>query len=134
MSRIRGEDGVIHVDTLEDLVQLLQRRSAEVNPEQDVRRVTVDTTLDSNDDLVLVDATAGVVTVTLPFVDDAQRKLYTVKKIDAGGNAVTVQGGGAETIDGGTISLANQYDLVMVLAERDTESATTLSNWWKVGT
>ena len=62
-----------------------------------------------------VNATGGAVTATLPTATSAAGKHFTIKKIDASGNAVTVDGDGAETIDGAaTYSLATQYKSVTV--------------------
>lgn len=64
---------------------------------------------------VRVNATGGAVTVTLPTaVENEGRKIF-VKKTDASGNAVTVDGNGSETIDGAAnVSLPAQYDAVFI--------------------
>lgn len=76
-------------------------------------------------DLVLVDATSAGVTVTLPAASGATKRRITVKKVDASGNAVTIDGSGTETIDGTTThAMSTQY-----------ESATVQSDgtqWWIV--
>lgn len=63
--------------------------------------------------LIQVDATAGVLTATLPTVasvDDGWT--VTVMKSDASGNAVTVEGNGAETINGAANrTLSSQYQV-----------------------
>lgn len=76
-----------------------------------VKVVTADYTATIEDDLIVVDATAGAVTVTLPKVDLAYRgKVYEVVKIDASGNAVTVDGAGSEQIEGAaSVSLPTRY-------------------------
>jgi hypothetical protein len=77
------------------------------------------------DYLLLVDATAGAVTVNLPPAVDAYGALLVVKKVDASGNAVTLDADGSETIDGATTTaLAAQYDKVSVACDGVT--------WWKV--
>jgi len=56
-----------------------------------------------------VDATSGVITVTLePSPVDGQT--HSVAKTDAGGNAVTVSGNGKNINGSATSSLASQYD------------------------
>ena len=62
--------------------------------------------------LILVDATAGPVTITLPAVATAGDGFWVaVKKIDSSAEAVTVDGDGAETIDGvATRTLTKQYE------------------------
>ena len=77
----------------------------------------------ATDYLLLVDATAGAVTVTLPAAADSDGAYIITKKIDASANAVTVDGNGAETIDGAAnIALAAQYDAVTVFCDGST--------WW----
>lgn len=68
-------------------------------------------------DLVLVDATAGAVTITLPAATPGHAAVR-VKKVDASANAVTVQRAGSATIDGAnSVALADQYDAVEVVAD-----------------
>lgn len=72
-----------------------------------VSTVTTNTTA-SDREVVLVDASGGAVTVTLPSPSEAQ--LVTVKKIDSSTNAATIATPGSETIDGQTsIDITNQY-------------------------
>jgi len=79
----------------------------------------------ASDFLLNVDATAGAVTVTLPLAADSLGAHIVVKKVDASGNAVTVDGAGAETIDGAaTASLAAQYDSIAIVCDGYT--------WWRV--
>lgn len=56
----------------------------------------------ATDDTILVDATAGAITITLPAVASSAGVTLTVKKIDSSGNAVTLDGNASETIDGAT--------------------------------
>ena len=68
-------------------------------------------TLTRLDSVLLVDATAGAVTVTVPAAADYTDRQWIVKKIDASANAVTLDATGANTIDGaGTLALASQWD------------------------
>jgi hypothetical protein len=67
------------------------------------------------EDLVLVDATAGAITVTLPDPARAVNGTWTIKKVDASGNAVTVAAAVTTTFDAGaTLSLPAQYDAATV--------------------
>lgn len=60
-------------------------------------------------EIVLVDASGGAVTVTLPGPNPDD--LVTVKKTDGSANAVTVATPGAETIDGqSSLSISAQYE------------------------
>ena len=66
---------------------------------------------------VLVDATAGAVTITLPAVAYGLREIR-VKKTDSSANAVSVARAGTATIDGATsYSLATQYKSVTVVSD-----------------
>lgn len=73
---------------------------------------TADYTVSATDEFIAVDATAGAITLTLPAVAGVTvGKTYVIKKTDAGYNAVTIDGSGAETIDGATtyaIALKNE--------------------------
>lgn len=77
------------------------------------RTVLAAYTATANDDLMLVDTTSGAVTVTFPDPTRMANKRFTVKKIDAGGNAVTIAVVGSTTIDGGTSTLAAQWAVKM---------------------
>jgi len=124
MSRVRSEE--VSPDprdsfSIVDSIRTLGRFSLE----QDTRTVTATYSMDLEDDLVLADATGGAFTVTLPFVADAQRKVYWVKRLNGGGNAVTVSGRTGENIDGAlTVVLGAQYDRLAVLHNG--------TQWWRV--
>lgn len=73
----------------------------------DITTLTADATA-SAQEIVLVDASGGPVTVTLPTPEAAASVI--VKKIDSSGNAVTIATPGTETIDGDTErTLTAQY-------------------------
>ena len=75
-----------------------------------VTSVSANYTINSNDSIVLVDATSGAITITLPIALESEQKRLTVKKIDASANIVTVVRQGASLIDGATNKLlAAQY-------------------------
>lgn len=65
-----------------------------------ITTVTTTTTADGTHYTILVDASGGAVTINLPAANTATRRIYVVKKIDAAANNVTLDGSGAETIDG----------------------------------
>ena len=70
------------------------------------------------DDVILVDATNGAVTITLPKASNASKKVLIIKKTDSSANAVTIDGDGSETIDGSaTVSLSNQYDVKTIISD-----------------
>ncbi len=76
-----------------------------------IETITTNTTLDKTHHTVLVDATSGNITVTLPQITGNLYRVYTVKKIDSSSNTVTIDGYSSETIDGATTqTLSSQYD------------------------
>ena len=67
--------------------------------------------------IVQANATGGAFTVTLPTAATSTNLRYTVKKIDSSANAVTIQGNGAETIDGSnTQTLAAQWQALTMVS------------------
>lgn len=82
------------------------------------QRATAAITLDAANTVVLCDATAAAFTVTLPPAAKNPARVYTVKKIDASVNAVTVDGNAAETIDGAaTHALALRWNSVTIYSD-----------------
>lgn len=79
------------------------------------RTVTADTNLTLSDGLMLVDATGGAVTVTLPALPASGGLVFRVKKVDSSGSAVTVSA--TEDIDGGSVTLSAQYDGVTIIGD-----------------
>src|SRR4030067_239249 len=65
-----------------------------------VTSVTANYTATLNDEVILANATAGAVTVTLPTAVGNTGKKFVIKKIDSSANTVTVDPNGSETIDG----------------------------------
>jgi len=77
------------------------------------REVTADYTANNDDEFLLVDATSGAVTVTLPFFNSAPGsvpppvgKRYYVKKYDTSANTVTVQDDSGSGPDGAAYVIA----------------------------
>ncbi len=92
-----------------------------------VIEVNSDVTLDEGvDQLVLVDATAGPVTVTLQRADGSGGKRFCIKKIDGSANVVTIDTQFSQTIDGAaTHSISSQNEFVDLLSDNE--------NWLIVG-
>ena len=86
----------------------------------DVTTITTNTTLDNQNLVVLVDASSGAVTVTLPQVtsQNLMGQEYQIKKIDSSANAVTVDASTTETIDGElTQVLRDQWAALRIVAD-----------------
>ena len=84
-------------------------------PVEMVRASSATTTAEYSDGTLLIDATGGARTVNLLPAAYVVDRVYTVKKVDAGVNAVTVDPSGAETIDGAaTYALALQWASVTI--------------------
>jgi hypothetical protein len=64
------------------------------------------------------DATSAAFTVTLPDAITYKFRMLILKKTDGTANAVTLDGEGSQTIDGGlTLVLANQNDAVALVSD-----------------
>lgn len=75
-----------------------------------VRSISATGGVNATDDVILADATGGAITLNLPAAASSTNRRLVVKKIDSSGNAVTLDGNAAETIDGaGTLALATQW-------------------------
>ena len=75
-----------------------------------VKSISAAYTVADGDDIVLCNATTAAFTVTLPAVAVFSGRFFTLKKTDASANVVTIDGNGAETIDGAaTLALNAQY-------------------------
>lgn len=80
-------------------------------------------TATATDYAIICDATSAAFTITLPAAASHTGRVYHIKKIDATGNAVTVDGNSSETIDDATTAtLASQYDAVTIQSDG--------SEWW----
>ena len=78
---------------------------------QEITVVSANTPLEGGHFTVLVNAVGGARTITLPAAASHTHRIYNIKKIDASGNAVTIDGNAAETIDGAaTQTLSIQWD------------------------
>jgi hypothetical protein len=83
-------------------------------------------TATANDSVIAVNATSGAVTITLPASSGISGRVYTIKKVDSSEYAVTVDGSGAETIDGAeNYSLVSRWNYVTVVSDG--------ANWLVVG-
>lgn len=75
-------------------------------------------TATSSDNVIAGNATSGAFTVTLPTAVGIAGRMYTVKKVDASANAVTVGTTSSQTIDGVTTkALSAQWNSVTVISD-----------------
>ena len=86
-------------------------------PQNNIRAITASESVTIFDHILEINATAGNVTVTLPSTANNRslNKQYVFKRMDATANTVTIDGAGAETIDGSaTKSLTTQYETITI--------------------
>jgi len=82
-----------------------------------VSTVSANTTLGVDHHIVLVDASGGARTITLPNATTCAGRQYVIKKIDSSTNAVTITPQTGQTIDGqANISITAQYDYRRVVS------------------
>lgn len=80
------------------------------------RSVTTTGNVVSGDYLIIADATAGAITLTLPPAALVPGRIYAFKRINSGANAVIVDPSGAETIDGAaTHTLTPQWNSLLIM-------------------
>lgn len=83
-----------------------------------INNITSNTTLTLSYRTVTCDASGGAFTVTLPASANSKWHIYNIKKTDSTGNAVTIDGNAAETIDGAaTKSLNLQYEALTIQSD-----------------
>jgi hypothetical protein len=81
------------------------------------RSVTATGNVVSGDYLIIADATAGAITMTLPPAALVPGRIYAFKRVNSGANAVVVDPSGAETIDGAaTYTLSAQWNSVTIMS------------------
>ena len=79
-------------------------------------------TIEADVFLVRADATSAGFTITLPTASQKMGRQIAIKKIDASANNVTVDGAGAETIDGAATLVWNTQYVTYILISNG-------SNW-----
>jgi parallel beta-helix repeat (two copies) len=80
--------------------------------------ISSNTTLNINQRVILASAPSANITITLPAISSANAGImYTLKRIDATANTITIARTGSDTIDGATsYSLATQYKYITIYA------------------
>jgi hypothetical protein len=87
----------------------LQSRDLNTISSQFLRTETANYTAISTDHTILADATGGAFTITLPAASGLAGKIYTIKRINSGGNDVTIDANASETIDGDATKVLNAH-------------------------
>ncbi len=83
-----------------------------------VTEIDSDTTLNDTHSVIWVDAGTGDVTLTLPAAASSGDRRYEIKRIDSSSNDVTIDGNGAETIDGETtVTLDDQWQTLRIMCD-----------------
>ena len=72
-------------------------------------------TLDDTHSILYLDATSNNITITLPTLASSARRMYWFKRIDSTANVVTIDGDGAETIEGATSITIDQENESLIL-------------------
>jgi hypothetical protein len=94
------EDPLLY-EALQELYSAVQILTANVQPiKYTFKDVTAAYTVGVYDQLVRADSTAGAMLVTLPLASTCIGKRYTIKRVDASANAVTLAPTSPNLIDG----------------------------------
>lgn len=104
-------------EDLDDLDSLMKTATDTVH--RSVSSATDTATTADRNKIILCDASAAAITVTLPAVADAGDGFkISFKKMDSGTNTVTLDGYSSETIDGSaTYIVASQYEAVVLVCD-----------------
>src|SRR6185312_12971588 len=80
--------------------------------------ITANYTALTTDQVILADATAGNITVTLPAASTEGNRELFVKKVDSSANTVRVAAAGTDTIDGAaSVTLSSQYAWIDIISD-----------------
>ncbi len=75
-------------------------------------------TATATDEVINCDGTGGAFSITLPTAVGISGTRYTIRKSDGGGNAITIDPAGAETINGSaTVALSAQYNYRTIVSD-----------------
>lgn len=91
----------------------------------DFETVTANRTVTTADHLLIVDATAGAITITLPAASTMAGRVVRVKAKSVSGGNITIDANAAETIDGAaTLVLSTLYAKTALFCDGST--------WWTI--
>ncbi len=106
--RLRADDGALHVTCEDCTSEPVDAFAAAASP----------VTVTSAYGVMTCNATAGAVTFNLPTAVGIEGRIYTMKKIDAVANACTLDGSGAQTIDGAaTLATSTQWARFTIISD-----------------
>lgn len=72
----------------------------------------------SQETVIICDASAGTITITLPLAVGVVNRMYHIKKVDSSDNLVIVEASGSETIDGQlTATIDTQYNSYQIICD-----------------
>lgn len=92
-----------------------------------IRTIIGSETLEKDDDTLLVDATAGNITIFLPSITTVPGKVFNFKRVDATANLVTIDGAGAETID---TALTQPLNVFLMSLSMKAKPFVPNAGWW----
>lgn len=75
-----------------------------------------------SEELILVDASSGDVTVNLPSAGSVTHKVMSIKRTDSSDNIVTVDGNGTEVIEDEETKTLKQFDAMRIASDG--------TQWW----
>lgn len=106
------------VDDVTDRVQIIENSDGASVNFSAVSKSSNYTIDPDNDRYILVDASGGNITISLPSASDAENKgVFEIKKTDSSSNLVIIDGNGSETIDGSTTVTINvQYEAISIVS------------------
>lgn len=87
------------------------------NVTQNIRSVSVNTTLTTSDNIVLVNASSGSVNIILPSAAADAAVILYIQKTDSSVNAVNILAGAGDTIQGlSSASLISEYETIEIVS------------------
>lgn len=90
-----------------------------------ISSTTTNVTLDATYGILLVDASSGNKTITVPTASTFTNRRFIVKKIDSSANTVTLTRSASNTIDGGnTYVLTTQWQFTTIVSDG--------TNWYRI--
>lgn len=95
--------------------------------ERPIRTVTTSETLTKIDETLLVDATAGNITIFLPSITVASEHVFNFVRIDATANTVTIDGAGTETIN---LALTQPLNVQFMALSMKAKPFAPNAGWW----